>query len=495
MDHSKSSTETERMALDPDASRLRRQTTIRLRWFAVVGQLLAVTLVYFGLGFELPMGWCLLFISLSAWLNVFLRLRYPVRHRLKSQLATVLLAYDICQLTALLYLTGGIENPFTVLLVAPVTVSAATLPPRNTWVLGGIALTASALLIAYHLPLPWIGGQEFVLPTLYKMGVFAGLASCMLFIALYAWRLSKEGQQMSAALAATELVLAREQKLHALDGLAAAAAHELGTPLGTIVLVAKELERDTLPGTPLAEDLALLKSQALRCREILQTLTRKPSESDPLHASLTVGQLIEEAAAPHRAFMIAIDIDAGAYVSGEEQHTNSDHISEPVGQRRPGMIYGVGNLIENAVEFARSKVLITARWNDREVMISIADDGPGIAAEVMETLGEPYVTTRRAASVKADEGKASGLGLGFFIAKTLLERSGAKIDMANRRHPARGAIVTVTWARHAFEGTEPAWSAYPRPQKWPPSTILPSRSTSQQQPVKPPPPQPSPDAQ
>ncbi len=486
VDHN-ASLETERMALNPDASRLRLQTTIRLRWFAVVGQLFAVTLVYFGLGFELPMGWCLLFISLSAWLNVFLRLRYPVRHRLESELATVLLAYDICQLTALLYLTGGIENPFTVLLVAPVTVSAATLPQRNTWVLGATTLTASALLVAFYFPLPWFAGQEFFLPTIYKLGVFAGLASCMLFIALYAWRLSKEGRQMSAALAATELVLAREQKLHALDGLAAAAAHELGTPLGTIVLVAKELERDTPPGSPLAEDLALLKSQALRCREILQTLTRKPSESDPLHASLTVGQLIEEAAAPHRAFMIAIEIDAGAYVSGEEQSTNTDNImSEPVGERRPGLIYGVGNLIENAVEFARSRVLITARWNDREVMISIADDGPGIAPEVMETLGEPYVTTRRNSSIKADEGKATGLGLGFFIAKTLLERSGAKLDMANRDHPTRGAIVTVTWSRHAFEGTEPDWSAYPRPHKRPTSTA-PPRSQSPQKLITSPP--------
>ena len=465
----KPSLATERMVLDPGASRLRLQTTIRLRWFAVVGQLLAVALVFFGLGFDLPMGWCLLFIAFSAWLNVFLRLRYPVRHRLESGLATSLLAYDICQLSALLYLTGGIENPFTVLLVAPVAVSAATLPQRNTVLLGTIALTTAAVLIVAHAPLPWFSGNEFNLPTLYKIGVFAGLASCMVFIALYAWRLSKEGRQMSAALAATELVLAREQKLHALDGLAAAAAHELGTPLGTIVLVAKELERDTPPGSPLADDLALLKSQAQRCRDILQTLTRKPSESDPLHASLTVGQLIEEAVAPHRAFAITIEIDAGAYVGGEPNNAETGIMSEPVGERRPGLIYGVGNLIENAVEFARSKVVITARWNDREVMISIADDGPGISPDVIEALGEPYVTTRRSSGSKADEGKATGLGLGFFIAKTLLERSGAKVDMANREPPARGAVVTLTWSRHAFEGTEPAWSAFPGRQNRQPS--------------------------
>ena len=468
---------TELMILDSDASRLRLQTTIRLRWFAVTGQLLAVLFVNFGLGFALPIGMCLLFIALSAWLNVFLRIKFPVRHRLGARLVTALLAYDIWQLSALLYLTGGIENPFTVLLVAPVTVSAATLPPRNTVFLGSIALLASALLIVFHKPLPWFAGQIFDLPTIYKIGAFVGIACCVVFIALYAWRLSKEGRQMSAALAATELVLAREQKLHAIDGLAAAAAHELGTPLGTIVLVAKELERDTPPGSAMAEDLALLKSQAQRCRDILQTLTRSPSESDPLHASLTIGQLIEEAVTPHRNYGIAITIDAGPYVGGESRDTNAAGIlSEPVGERRPGMIYGVGNLIENAVEFARSKVMVTTRWNDREVTIVIADDGPGIAPDILETLGEPYVTTRARTGAKSDAAEATGLGLGFFIAKTLLERSGAVVTMTNLVAPATGAKATLTWSRHAFEGTEPAWSAFPGRQKKSPGVAVPKAS-------------------
>ncbi len=451
---------TERLTLDPDASRLRLQTTIRLRWFAVFGQMIAVAVVYFGLGFDLPMGWCLLLIAASAWLNIFLRLWLPARYRLAAPFATGLLAYDICQLSGLLYLTGGIENPFTVLLAAPVTVSAATLPPRNTLFLGGIALIASALLIPFHFPLPWIAGAPHELPTLYKIGAFSGVASCTVFLGFYGWRLSKESRQMSAALAATELVLAREQKLHALDGLAAAAAHELGTPLGTIVLVAKELEREMPPDSPYAEDLALLKSQALRCRDILQTLTRKPTESDPLYASLTITQLIESAAAPHRLFHVAIEIDCGPYVGGDLAGRDTS-VDEPVGERRPGLIYGVGNLIENAVKFANSKVLVTARWNSREVLISIMDDGPGFSPDVMETLGEPYVTTRRSIGTKVDEGKATGLGLGFFIAKTLLERSGATVGIANRDSPAHGAVVTVTWPRHAFEGQEPVWSALP----------------------------------
>ena len=221
-------------------------------------------------GIHLPFGICLAFIALSAWLNVFLRIRYPARTRLGTLLATCLLAYDILQLSALLYLTGGIENPFTFLLVAPVTVSAATLPPRNTIALGLLAAVATVLLVIYHLPLPWSPGAGFELPTLYNIGVLASVLSGMIFLALYAWRLAKEARQMAEALAATELVLAREQQLHALDGLAAAAAHELGTPLSTITVVAKELAREAPEDSQFADDLALLQAQAARCKEILQ---------------------------------------------------------------------------------------------------------------------------------------------------------------------------------------------------------------------------------
>jgi two-component system sensor histidine kinase RegB len=250
---------------------------------------------------------------------------------------------------------------------------------------------------------------------------------------------------MSAALTATELVLAREQQLHALDGLAAAAAHELGTPLATIVLVTKELERDLEPGTPLANDVSLLRSQAQRCREILQKLTRQPTEPDPLHSNITVTQLLAEASDPYRNSSIRIDIDAQPSSNG-----GGEPSSEPVGHRRPGVVYGIGNLVENAVDFAEEQVRIVARWSDQKLEVRIEDDGPGFPPDVMDTLGEPYVTTRPAAPVGGDTGEA-GLGLGFFIAKTLLERSGATIELENRRPPERGAVVRITWPRSAFQ--------------------------------------------
>jgi two-component system, sensor histidine kinase RegB len=426
-------------------SRLRLVTIVRLRWFAIIGQIGTIMVVSLLLQFPLPLGPCLAMVALSAWLNVFLVVRYPARQRLSIGPATLLLAYDIVQLTVLLYLTGGIENPFTMLLVAPVTVSAGSLPPRNTTLLGIMSALAIALLSTNHLPLPWYPGLRLDLPQLYQVGYLAAVAACMLFIALYAWRLSKESRQMSAALAATDLVLAREQKLHALDGLAAAAAHELGTPLSTIVLVAKELERECHPMSPMREDLTLLRSQAMRCREILAKLTRAPSEQDPLHANLAVRELLDESAAPYRAHMTRIVI-----VSAPRSGVTGEGAHEPIGERRPGVIYGLGNLIENAIDFAMEEVEVKAEWTDRLVQISIIDDGPGFPADVMDTLGEPYVTTR-ATGGRMGDGESTGMGLGFFIAKTLLERSGATLLLANQELPLRGAIVRVTWPRDAFE--------------------------------------------
>jgi two-component system sensor histidine kinase RegB len=438
-------------------SRLRLQTAVRLRWFGVIGQLLTVGVVYLLLGFQLPLGICLAFIALSAWLNVFLRIRFPARTRLSTGFATSLLAYDILQLAALLFLTGGADNPFIFLLVAPVTVSAATQPPRNTIALGLLGAGMAVLLLFYSMPLPWYPGSRPDLPILYSVGVLASVLSGMVFLALYAWRLAKEARQMSDALAATELVLAREQQLHALDGLAAAAAHELGTPLSTIAVIAKELAREPAAGGQFADDIALLQAQAMRCREILTKLTRSPSEPDPLHARMSVTQLIDEAAEPYRSTSsLSISAEPEAGVDGEAA-------LEPVGERKPGVIYGLSNLIENAVDFARQRVEIVARWSAREVLLTISDDGPGIPLDVLDALGEPYITTRgtrRAGQIK--NGEPAGLGLGFFIAKTLLERSGAAVTLENRQRPDHGAVVTVSWPRQVFESkrqTAQGWDA------------------------------------
>lgn len=442
-------------------SQLRLQTIVRLRWLGVLGQLAAIGIVALVLDFRLPVGWCLFLIACSAWLNVFLAVRYPARHRLSARLATVLLAYDIVQLAALLYFTGGVQNPFTMLLVVPVTVSAATLPPRHTIVLASMAALATAALTYTHYPLPWYAYQPLQHPLLYNLGILSAVIATMLFMALYTRRLTRESKLMSAALTATELVLAREQKLHALDGLAAAAAHELGTPLSTIVLVTKEMQAGLPKDSALAEDVELLRQQALRCREILQKLTKHPTEQDPLHGNISLQEMLEEAAAPYMndGKPIHIFVHPASGTSGTVQE-------QPLSARKPGVLYGLGNLVENAIDFSQRRVDLTGEWDQATVSVTLTDDGPGFAPEIIDSLGEPYVTSRPMGARKSG-GKAGGLGLGFFIAKTLLERSGARVTLENKQAPQRGAVVRLVWQREAFEaGAERSGpgTALPRPQ-------------------------------
>ena len=425
-------------------SQLRLHTSVRLRWVAILGQLAAVATVTGLYGYDMPVGMCLVLISLSAWLNVFLSIRYPARHRLNTVFATSLLAYDTLQLGALLYLTGGIQNPFAMLMVAPVTVSAATQPMRSTLLLGAITAATAVILVTHYQPLPWIEGFRFELPRDYKLGMLAAIIASMVFLAIYTWRISREARLMSAALAATDMVLASEQRLHALDGLAAAAAHELGTPLSTIVLVAKEMERELGADSRYVEDLALMRSQAQRCREILQKLTKKPDEQDPMHISVSVREILDESVAPHKVSGKKVIVTAQPIMGAEGEGR-----IEPVGERRPGVIYGLGNILENAIDFAASEVEVGARWSADEVTVTIADDGPGFPVDLMDSIGEPYVSTRRFNEKREKE--HSGLGLGFFIAKTLLERSGASVNFSNRPAPRQGAVVTVSWPRKAFE--------------------------------------------
>ena len=443
-------------------SRLRLQTIVRLRWLAVLGQSATVIGAYWILGIDLPIGGCLAVIALSAWLNVALRIRYPASQRLKSNYAFIMLAYDILQLGALLYLTGGLENPFAFLLIAPVTVSASTLPIRITIALGALAVLCATLLTTFHYPLPWFHHRPLVLPFPYVMGVWAAVVSGILFIGLYSWRTAEESRRMAEALAAAEMVLAREQRLSALDGLAAAAAHALGTPLATIAVVTKELIRDAKESDPHYDDVVLLRAQAERCREILANLAGSGEQQDIILSRLTLSHLIEEVVDPHRLMAVPIEVATGPVPGGGEGNA----VQEPVTQRNPGMIYGLGNLIENAIDFAAAKVEVDARFSATEVRIVIADDGAGFPPAVLEQLGEPFVTTRPGPSWGHEApDEHIGMGLGFFIAKTLLERTGARLDLANRGHPPGGAIVTVTWPRPRFEQPPSIFSG----PKWEPS--------------------------
>jgi two-component system sensor histidine kinase RegB len=420
---------------------LRLDTLVKLRWLAVGGQTVTVLFVYFGLGFEFPFIPCLALVAVSALSNLLLRLRFEASRRLLGAASTVLLGYDVLQLAALLYLTGGLANPFALLLLAPVMVSAATLKPRSTIFLGTLVVLIATLLAVVHMPLPWGNGPAPDLPALYLVGIWIALVLTLVFSGTYAFRVAEEARLLAGALSAAEFVLQREQHLTALDGLAAAAAHELGTPLGTIAVVTRELERELPPGSPLADDIALLRTQSERCREILRKLTTLSTDIDSYFVRMPLSSLIEEVAAPFREFGVEIELTKVANAG-----------PEPVGERNPAILYGLGNIVENAMDFARRKVDIVAAWDDRTVTVTISDDGPGFAPEIIDRIGEPYVTTRDRAPRDRGGDTGGGLGLGYFIAKTLLKRSGANMAWSNRKPPDTGAVITITWPRAAMEG-------------------------------------------
>ncbi len=427
-------------APDPQLSnRLRLNTLIKLRWLAIVGQSAAVLIVAYWFVFPLPVSVCFALIATSAWLNLFLAFRFPATHRLRPAAALGIMVFDALQLAGLLFLTGGLTNPFSLLMTVPVVISATSLPLRMTVGLGALVIAMVTLLVFYHLPLPWFPGTELPIPFVYVAGLWMAVVSSITFTGIYAWRVADEARMLANALAATELVLQREQHLSALDGLAAAAAHELGTPLATIALVAKEMERALKGDARWHEDVTLLRSQSERCREILKRLTSLSTEGEQHLAQLPFTSLVEEVVAPHRDFGIAIKLEAGERFG-----------PEPVGRRNPGVIYGLGNLVENAVDFARETVTVRWRWNDAQVRFEVIDDGAGFPPEVIDRIGEPYMSTRQGAE------PGGGLGLGLFIAKTLLERSGATLAFRNAAEPGKGAMVQVTWPREAFHAPKPA---------------------------------------
>jgi two-component system sensor histidine kinase RegB len=432
-------------ALDWDApvtrrGRLRLRTLVMLRWLSVLGQLTAVLLAYFRFHFQFHLGLCLAVIAVSASVNVVLSLALPGRHIAKDWEATAELGFDIVQLGALLGLTGGLSNPFCMLLIAPATVGAASLPSRQVATVISIAILTVLAVGLFGLALPSRSGRPIRLPHYYEVAVWTALMTGILFTAGYAWQSAAEGARMELALAATQTVLAREQRLSALGGLAAAAAHELGTPLATIQVVAKELLRNSPPDDPVADDARLLMQQAERCRDILKSLAHRPDADDIVYARLGLAQLLEEISDPYRligpAIVTAVQGPPGEFV--------------PDVQRFPEAIHALSSFVENAADFAATEVRVQGGFDEESITIEIRDDGPGFSPDVLVKLGEPYVTSR-----PTGEGSRShhqGMGLGFFIAKTLLERSGASVAFGNDRRG--GAVILVKWPRARIEAPD-----------------------------------------
>jgi two-component system sensor histidine kinase RegB len=426
--------------------RTRLRTLISLRWLAIIGQFGALLFVHFVLGFELPMAACLAAVGASAWLNVALMAVFPSQHLSSPGETAAQLAFDIVQLAALIGLTGGLQNPFLLMILAPVTVGASRLLPVYSGLLSVLALACCAAMALWGAELPWRPGEDLRLPALFQYGQFTAVAVGLAFFAVSSWRTGRDEARLVSALDAVQAVLSREQKLSALGALAAATAHELGTPLATIHIAAKELARAVKKDNPVREDVDLIIEQSERCRTILKQLAQRPDPSDPAHARAPLNSLIEESCEQHMAMGRHIRCACSPLSSAGEGQEQA-----PMVIRKPEIIHALGAFIENAASFASSEVTVNARWSEEEIRIYVTDDGPGFAPGVLAKLGEPYFSERRV------EQRGGGLGLGFFIACTLLERTGARVTPYNRQSPAKGAVVRIVWPRGAIEAPA-GWS-------------------------------------
>lgn len=435
---------------------VRVRTLLYLRWIGVFGQLLAIYVTEVLLHLDTPLAPCLMVIAASAVANLHLLNNRPSSAWLGRRMATLHLAFDVAQVSALLYLTGGLQNPFAMIIIVPVTISATILPLRSTMALGAMAIGAVTLLAFLYKPLPWPDAVGLTLPRLYLGGVWVALVTTVLFVGGYAWRVAAEARSMANALTATKMALAREQRLSAVGGVAAAAAHELGSPLSTIAVVTKELLRDVPLDSPIRDDIELLQSEANRCREILAGLTDAPERKSESPLDLTpVTVLLTELAEAAETLATEVDMVPSPDCEGDE----------PTLPRTPELVHGLTNFINNATQFAQSRVAITVLWDAEDLAILIEDDGPGFPTTVLDRLGEPYISTR--------EGESGHMGLGVFIATTLLFHTGATVEFGNgdRGDPEAGGLggarVLIAWERDRLSGDlawgGKSWGAAPLP--------------------------------
>ena len=407
---------------------LDKKTLVFLRWIAIFGQLFSVNLVYFFLDLNFPILFCHVVIVIGLFTNVYLQFGFKAT-LLKDLYSSLFLMYDIIQLSILLFLTGGIFNPFAILLIVPTIVSSTFLSMGSTIILGTSTIILLFVLTFFNLPLP--GMEEYVLsfPNYYVTGILISLIIGLIFLSYFGIRFAGETKKRSNALNKLQQILAKEYELESLGGQAAAAAHSLGTPLATISVVAKEMKKEVGEGSKLTKDIDLLISQTKRCSEILKKISQKKIISDEFISSMSFDNLLEEII---KSFKESTEKNI-------KLNTNRD-INKIEIKRNPELVYGLRNFIGNAVKFAKQNVQISIVSDNINLYILIEDDGPGFPEDIIKALGEPYIKSRS----KMLKNNA-GLGLGTFLGKTLLERQSAVILFENGS-TFNGAKVQIKWS-------------------------------------------------
>ncbi|MDO5528425.1 MAG: ActS/PrrB/RegB family redox-sensitive histidine kinase [Paracoccus sp. (in: a-proteobacteria)] len=421
--------------VQPHPEPIRLRTLIALRWVAIAGQVAAIIGAW-AIGVQFALLPALVIVGVGAALNLAAA-NWPPK-RMDEPRVMLHLLFDLAQISLLVAMTGGLSNPFALLVLAPISVASTVLSGRRTVLIGAatvLLMTAAGLLA---MPLEY-GGRRLEMPALLAMSHWFAIIIGVVFFAAYQRRVSSEMAATSNALFATQMALSRQQKLHDLGGVVAAAAHEMGTPLATIKLIATELRHDLARALPeredLADDLQVLGASAERCREIMRSMGTV-GKDDLLLQSAPLSAVLEEAAAPHTGRGKAVDFSLRAL----------DETPEPTLRRDPAIVHGLRNLIQNAVDFSVARVEVAAEWDARRVEIRISDDGPGLPPHLLRGNGD-ILPPQRSARPDPRAGY-EGMGLGLFIARTLLEGEGAELRLANA--PEGGAIVTITWPLSAI---------------------------------------------
>ena len=439
--------------LFPESKRgewIRLRTMIFIRWVAVTGQLAAIIIAFQYFELALDLSLCFFAVGLSALANIVASLFFPESKRLSELENVFMILFDLFQLAFLLFLTGGLNNPFSFLLVAPVVVSAAALKKKSTIIIGSAAVLIVTLLSHFFVPLETLSGKTLTIPDIFLFGNWVAISTGIVFLAFYSNRVTSELNTMSDALFATQAALSREQKLTDLGGVVAAAAHELGTPLATIKLTSSELIEELKNFPELHDDAMLIRDQADRCGNILNSMGGAGKDDLQMHQTL-LAEIIREAAEPHS--------QRGVTIETKISDGHKGGIDEPYIIRRPEIIHGLRNMIQNAVDFATSKVWVESSWTKESITITISDDGYGYPPNLLGRLGDPFLGAKIG---KENRQGYEGMGLGLFIAKTLLERTGAKISFSNgdrnqtsghSKSEASGAIVEIYWPRKKVEST------------------------------------------
>jgi len=405
---------------------LEKKTLVILRWIAIIGQLATIYTVHFIFNFKLPLLYCSLIIFFGGVTNLYLQFWFK-KNELSTLDSTFFLFYDLFQLTFLLFLTGGIKNPFVIFLIVPSIVSSTLLTLKNTFILAFATILFLLAITFYHLPLPHPGNIYFHVPDYYLYAVPIAVVIVLVFLTYFGARFGFESRKRAEALKELELILAKEQELESIGLQAAAAVHSLGTPLSTITVIAKELKKEIVKNPKYSKDIDLLLSQAKRCSEILKKISQAQIEDDKFVSEVTMQNLLVEIT---RSF---------EEISEKKIILNLDKAKKEILMDRSVEItYGIRNFIGNAVKFSKSKIKVNLDSNSKQVKISISDDGPGFPEDVSKRIGQPYIATR-----SEGLGSKAGLGLGTFIGKTLLERKKAYLNFSNLEKG--GALVTIVW--------------------------------------------------